>query len=148
MNRNKFLFALATGFFLLTAALSSGCVTASKKADTLPAPGAAVPQPPKVTQDVKVFRVLQQIDLDNDGKKEIVAIYDTNSNVCGVKVLKDVDDQAQIIFEQVFVDPGVKFEVVSGTPKILFCQPIQDTGYKMNRSYSWDGSTFVLDPER
>jgi hypothetical protein len=151
MKANKFVFALGTGGFLVTALFLSGCVTAPKKIVTTPVvvqPAAVVPPPHKVTQDVKVFRALQQIDLDNDGSKEIVAIYDTTANICGVKVLKDVDNQAQIIFEQVFDDPNVKFEVVKGTPKILFCQPVQNTGYKVNRSYSWNGKTFTLDPEK
>lgn len=145
MKRDKSLFLLAAGVVILAAVLSGGCVSAPKKAL---APEPAAPQLPQVTQDVKVFRALQQIDLDNDGSKEIVAIYDTNTNVCGVKVLKDVNNQAVIIFEQVFDDPGVKFEVIKGVPKILFYQPAGDNGAKSNRSYSWDGKTFVLDPQK
>ena len=149
MRANKLFIALETGVFLAAALFFGGCVTSFKKVVTPPVvvPAAVVP-PPKVTQDVKVFRSLQQIDLDKDGSKEIVAIYDTNTNVCGVKVLKDVNNQARIIFEHLFDDPNVKFEVVKGTPKILFCQPAQNTGYKVNRAYSWDGKTFVLDPEK
>jgi len=143
---NKFLFALGTGVFLITTLFSVGCVTAPKKA-VVPHV-AVVPQPPKVTQDVRVFRALRQIDLDNDGTKEIVAIYDTNTNVCGVKVLKDMDNKAKIIFAQSFEDPDIQFEVVNGIPKILFWQPVQDTAYKVHRSYSWDGKTFMLDPEK
>jgi len=151
MRRNKSLLALVVGGFFITALLCGGCATAPRKAVTQPEAGkpeAAAAQCPKVTQDVKVFRALRQIDLDNDGSKEIVAIYDTNSNVCGVKVLKDVNGQAQIIFEQIFEDPAVRFEVIEGTPTILFCQAVQNTGYKIDRSYSWNGTTFVLDPEK
>jgi|GEM_PF-3169877 len=149
MSHNKYLLALGTGVFLAMTLFSGGCVSAPKAAKPgVPPSAAVVSQPQKVTQDVKVFRALQQIDLDNDGVKEIVAIYDTNNNTCGVKVLKDVNNQARIIFERLFDDPNVKFEVVKGTPRIFFCQASQNAGPKTARSYSWDGKTFTLDPEK
>ena len=113
MNKKQ----ITTGFrikilFVLILFLLSGCATTSKEPE---------PQVRKgVLDDVLVFRDLQQVDLDNDGKKEIVAIYATAVNSSGVKVIKFDKDKGDVVFERVFNNPpNVKFMMEDNIPTLI-----------------------------
>mgnify|MGYP001604071316 FL=1 len=123
--------------FVLTLFLLSGCITTSK---------APEPQVKKrVLDDVLVFRDLQQVDLDNDGKKEIVAIYATAVNSSGVKVIKFDKDKGDVVFEHVFNSPpNVKFVMEDNIPTLIVEETIQATGRKLKSIYRWNGKAFTL----
>ena len=138
MNKKQ----ITTGFrikilFVLTLFLLSGCITTSK---------APEPQVKKrVLDDVLVFRDLQQVDLDNDGKKEIVAIYAAAVNSSGVKVIKFDKDKGDVVFERVFNNtPNVKFVMKDNIPSLV----VEETGKirrcKLKSIYRWDGKAFTL----
>ena len=123
--------------FVLMLFLSSGCVTTSK---------APEPQARKsVLDDVLVFRDLQQVDLDNDGKKEIVAIYSTAVNSSGVKVIKFHNDKGDVVFERVFNNtPNVKFVMKDNIPSLVVEETGKIRGRKLKSIYRWDGKAFTL----
>jgi len=121
--------------FVLTLFLLSGCITTSK---------APEPQVKKrVLDDVLVFRDLQQVDLDNDGKKEIVAIYATAVNSSGVKVIKFDKDKGDVLFERVFNSQNLKFVVEGNIPTLIVEETIQATGSKLKSIYRWNGKAFT-----
>ena len=121
--------------FVLTLFLLSGCITTSK---------APEPQVKKrVLDDVLVFRDLQQVDLDNDGKKEIVAIYATAVNSSGVKVIKFDKDKGDVVFEHVFNSPNVKFVMKGNIPTLIVEEIIPATGCKLKNIYRWNGKAFT-----
>ena len=123
--------------FVLTLFLLSGCVTTSK---------APKPQVKKsVLDDVLVFRDLQQVDLDNDGTKDIIAIYSTTLNSSGVKVIKFDKDKGDVVFERVFNNPpNVKFMMEDNIPTLIVEETIQATGRKLKSIYRWNGKAFTL----
>lgn len=104
------------------------------------------PQPKKgILDDVSVFRDLQQFDLDNDGRKEIIAIYATSANSTGVKVIKFQGDKGEVAFERVFDTPNVTF-VVKKKPVLVVRKKGPAAGCSSKKSktlYMWDGKTFV-----
>ena len=125
--------------------LGGGCSTVSKKA-SLP----AVKQEPqkRITDDVRNFLDLQQIDLDKDGEKEIIAIYATGVNSSGVKVIKFDKDRGNVIFERIFNTPNTKFEMKKGIPTIIVEETVQATGCtggRLKNIYCWDGKAFILE---
>jgi len=128
MRRIEILFALI--LFLL-----SGCVTTSKAPESEVKKG--------VLDDVLVFRDLEQIDLDKDGVKEIVAIYATGINSTGVKVIKFHNDKGDVIFEHIFNTPSVKFAIKDNIPTLMVEETIQTTGSKLKSIYHWDGKAFT-----
>ncbi len=125
--------------FVLILSLLSGCVTSSK---------APKPQAKRgVLDDVLVFRDLQQVDLDNDGIKEIVAIYATAVNSSGVKVIKFTNDKGNIIFERILNSPNTKLEIKKGIPVLIVeetTQAIGCSGGRIKSIYRWDGKAFTL----
>jgi len=126
-----------TILFVSTLFLLSGCVTTSK------APKPEVRK--RVLGDVLVFRDLQQVDLDNDGTKDIIAIYSTTLNSSGVKVIKFDKDKGDVVFERVFNNPpNVKFMMQDNIPNLIVEETIQATGRKLKSIYRWDGKAFTL----
>lgn len=94
--------------------------------------------------DVVVFKDLQQIDLDKDGDREIVALYATGSNSTGVRVIKiNKQKGKRIIFDQIFNTPDVKFKLKNDTPSIVVRQPEYLAGCGLTKIYHWDGRAFV-----
>ena len=122
--------------FVLILFLISGCVT-SKTPKPVAKQG--------VLDDVLAFRDLQQIDLDNDGKKEIVAIYAAAADSSGVKVIKFDKDKGDVVFERVFNSPpNVKFVMEDNIPTLIVEETIQATGRKLKSIYRWNGKAFTL----
>ena len=119
--------------------LLSGCVTPSK---------APMPQPRRgALEDVLVFRDLQQVDLDNDGIKDIVAIYAMSAYSSGVKVIKFHNGKGDVIFERVFDTPTVKFAMKDNVPVLITEQKVEIAGCMSGRFksiYRWDGKAFKL----
>lgn len=100
----------------------------------------------RVMDDVLVFRVLEQIDLDKDGMKEIIAIYATDINSTGVKVIKFHNDGGDVIFKRVFNTPNVEFAMRSGIPTLIVQEKEQTTGCAwggLKSTYRWDGKAFA-----
>ena len=95
--------------------------------------------------DVSSFLDLQEIDLDKDGTKEIIAIYATGVNSSGVKVIKFDKEGGNIIFERIFNTPNTKFEMRKGIPVIKFEETGQAAGRRVKGAYRWDGKAFVLE---
>lgn len=115
--------------------LLSACATAPKAPQLQPRKGAL--------DDVSAFRDLQQIDLDNDGIKEIVAIYATPANSSGVKVIKFDKGKGDVLFEHVFTSsPNVKFVIQENTPTLIVEETIPAAGSKFKSIYRWDGKVF------
>jgi len=122
--------------FVLTLFLLSGCVTTPK---------ASKPEVRKgVLDDVLVFRDLQQVDLDNDGTKDIIAVYSTALNLSGVRVIKFDKDKGDVVFERVFNTPNVKFMMEDNIPTLIVEETIQAAGRKLKNIYRWDGKAFTL----
>lgn len=134
MGKRKILFVLI--LFLL-----SGCATPPK---------APMPKPQVkkgVLDGVLVFHHLEQIDLDNDGAKEIVAIYTTGINASGVKVIKFHNDTGDVIFERIFATPDVKFAMQGNMPTIITEETAQAAGCTrrvLKSIYRWDGKGFTF----
>ncbi len=122
--------------------LLSGCVTLSK------APKIETQKKP--LDNVLAFRDLRQVDLDNDGIKEIVAIYATNNNLSGVKVIKFHDEKGEVIFERVFDSPDVKFQMKDNIPAIIVEKTNQNLGCTrgLEDIYRWNGKAFTLKKEQ
>lgn len=143
-------------FFLIL--LLGGCSTAKKKPVSLSVPekqvtvgtkeyrvvkqNIAVKQESKkkFRDDVLVFRDLWQVDLDNDGTKDIVAVYTTHSNLGGVKVIKIIDEKTgKIIFKHTFNTQNIKLRRSKGNPLIIIKEKDYLFGLGLNRVYHWDG---------
>lgn len=133
-----------------------GCSTAEKKAMPLTGPEqkkvdkrkGAVKQVMKVknklTWDVMAFRDLKQIDLDNDGEKDIVAVYVPSLNCSGVKVIKVTKHKGEVIFNKTFMTPNTKIEIKNGVPMIIVRDINLFGGLGVKKIYLWNGKTFVL----
>ena len=99
-------------------------------------------QKPKVTADVVKFIDLREVDMDNDGKKEIVAIYYAGLNLRGVKILKvDVQAEKNVIFTKVFNTNDLRFEERKGL-LTLIAKDQDSAGCGLNKFYVWDGTDF------
>jgi len=123
--------------FVLILFLLSGCVTSSKAPKTQAQQG--------VLDDVVVFRDLQQVDLNNDGTKETVAIYTAGPNSSGVKVIKFSNGKGEVIYKQVFNTPNIKFMIKDNLPTLMVEQKSSSSGWAMGTKsfYHWDGKTFM-----
>jgi len=100
---------------------------------------------PRFTDDVMVFSDLQYIDLNNDGTKEIVAIYKVKGGAIGVKVIKmKGNDYGEVVFKHIFSCLKVKFAVSGGIPAILTEENYPGTLRRLKKTYYWDGSAFSL----
>lgn len=119
--------------------LFAGCVTPSR---------GPMPQARRgPLADVLVFRDLQQVDLDNDGIKDIVAIYATSADSSGVKVIRFHNSKGDVVFERVFDTPSVKFAMKDNVPTLIAEQTVEIAGCMSGRLksiYYWDGKGFKL----
>lgn len=98
---------------------------------------------PKLREDVVRFIDLKELDLDNDGKKEIVAIYNAGLNLRGVKVIKDnVPADKNVIFAKVFNTNDLRFELRNGLP-MLIAKDNNSAGCGLTKFYVWDGKGFI-----
>jgi hypothetical protein len=152
--------------YVMAVLLLTGCVTAKKKAapavtpkkeavvkesvvvkESIIAPAKETVQGKnKITKDVQVFKDLQEIDLDGDGVKEIIAIYSISENSGGVKVIKTSNDKIEnILFKRTFSTPNIKLELKKGTPFIVVKEKEYLFGLGLNKIYRWDGKTFVAE---
>ncbi|MDD4895035.1 MAG: hypothetical protein PHW54_06980 [Candidatus Omnitrophica bacterium] len=116
--------------------LSSGCLTPPK--EHAPKKG--------VLNNVYVFRDLVQVDLDNDGQKEIIAIYTPALNSSGVKVIKFYGDKGEVVFERNFDTPNLKFRMKGRAPTLIAEYKSEATGCSSGITkdfYRWDGNAFV-----
>lgn len=124
--------------FVLVLSLLSGCVTPSSAPKTQAKKG--------VLDDVLTFRDLQQVDLDKDGIKEIVAIYATGINSSGVKVIKFHNDIGDVIFGRIFNTTDVKFAMNDNVPTLIVERTVQArgcAGSRLKSIYHWDGKAFT-----
>lgn len=111
--------------------------------------------------DAVVIYDLQEVDLDRDGIKEIVAVYMIDPYSTGVKVFRAEEGQKEkIIFKEVYKSSEVKFKIEKDSA-MLVVRPdvkLRSTGddtllvVKDKKSacpavkqklYRWDGSAFV-----
>lgn len=93
---------------------------------------------------VVFFKELQQIDLDKDGEKEILAIYAAGADSTGVRVIKSNRKKGEhIIFERVFNTPDVKLKLKAGAPYVIVRGSGQAAGCGLRKTYHWDGKAFV-----
>jgi hypothetical protein len=148
MRGNKGILICRLPVFPLALLFLSGCSTLSEKPALLPkAPPAVSPvkaqESRKILDDVLVFLDLQEVDLDADGKKEIVAVYSAGENSSGVKVAKFDNGKGSIIFNRIFNNKNTKLEIKNGIPCII-SEDYDSAGRKLKRSYLWDGTTFSL----
>lgn len=99
-------------------------------------------QKPKITDDVLKFIDLKEIDLDNDGEKEIAAIYNAGLNLRGVKVIK-INNPAgkSVIFAKVFNTNDLRFKVRKGL-LTLIVRDRDSAGCGVNKFYVWEGEKF------
>jgi len=122
--------------FVLILFFLSGCATATK------------PQAKKrFLDDVLVFRYLEQVDLDRDGVKEIIAIYATGNNSSGVKVIKFHNDKGDVVFQRIFNTPDVKLLMKKNIPTLIVEESVQVAagcrGGRIKSVYRWDGKAFT-----
>jgi hypothetical protein len=111
----------------------------------------AIKQPSKkiVMDDVLFYHDLQEIDLNEDEKPEIVAIYTNNLNLGAVKVLKIKDDKIEgVIFQETFNSPEIKFQVKEGMPIIIVKEKSYPFGFKTSKVYQWNGRAFICEKDR
>jgi len=164
MAKKQISILLVAGMLSLVLLLT-GCVTVKKKTapavtpaekkgivEKQPIPeasGAASPKDKRITKDVQVFKDLQEIDLDGDGVKEIIAIYSIAENLSGVKVIKISNDKVEnIIFKKNFITPDIKFELRENTPVIIVKEKGYFFGLKLSKIYRWDGKSFVAEGQK
>lgn len=96
----------------------------------------------EVREDVLSFIDLKEVDVDKDGEKEIVAIYNAGLNLRGVKVIK-VNNQVgrNVIFTKVFNTNNLRLKVRQGL-LILMVKDQYPAGCGLNKFYIWDGKEF------
>jgi hypothetical protein len=150
--------------------LLTGCITAKRKAAPAITPTEKVvvkkgivgkesiaepsqvgsPRKKWITGDVQVFKDLQEIDLDGDGVKEIIAIYSKriNENLSGVKVIKIINDNVgDVVFKRTFYTPNIKFQSKNGTSCIIAKEKADFWGLLFNKIYCWNGKSYVAKGE-
>jgi hypothetical protein len=149
---------------LLLLCFLGGCATTVQKASLAPVPQLKAPAivmsvPPQavkvvpveaakpkarnsIRDDVIVFRNLQMLDLEGDGRKEIVAVYTAKAHTSGVKVIKFAGDQADIMYVHIFNSPNTKLAVRKGMPEIVSEEFDPFRGFPLKKTYVWDGKTF------
>lgn len=138
---NKKMVKSVIGFLFVIALMLSGCATERKSVVSRKGAGKSS----AISEDVLVFRDLQQIDLDGDGKKEILAVYTTSSNSSGVKVIKiNEREKGIMIFEKKFgLPPETEFKVIKETPAITVKKTDPISKKTSKEIYVWAGKAFV-----
>ena len=124
--------------------LLCGCSTIrlSEKPDKSKVKNAVIDNKPKITDGVVSFIDLKEIDLDNDGEKEIAAIYNAGPNLRGVKVIK-VNNSAgrRVICVKLFNTNDLRFKIRKGV-FTLIAKDRDSIGCGVNRFYVWEGEGF------
>lgn len=143
MNKKQLTVTNVIKILFITLFLLGGCSTTKSKTATLGVAKEDVKR--KVLDDVLIFLDLQQVDLDKDGKKEVVAIYAASSKSSGVRVIKFSNDKGDVIFERIFNTPNTKFEVRKGIPTIISEEIDYTSGRRLKNTYHWDGKAFILE---
>jgi hypothetical protein len=118
---------------------SLGCSTLKNK--TSSNPQACKKQ---VTDDVVVFLDLRQIDVDNDGEKDILALYLTRNNLNGVKIIKtDNKGDGHVIFKQLFFTNNAAIKINNGIPMIIIKERFSiPFWFALKKTYRWNGEGF------
>ncbi len=99
---------------------------------------------PRIVDGVLVFLDLQQIDLDNDGKKEIVGIYNAGLNLRGVKVIKENSQtDNKVIFSKVFNTNNLRIKIKKGVLTLIM-KDRDSAGCGLTKFYHWDGKEFIF----
>jgi hypothetical protein len=140
-------------FFALM--LSAGCSTTEEKvagpATTKKVAGPAAAKEDmrkKFMPDAVVIYDLQEVDLDRDGRKEIVAIYMIDPHSTGVKVIKvDADQKENVIFKEVYKSSDVKFKMDRDSVMLVVkpqVKPRSGCAAVRGKLYRWDGSAFAM----
>jgi len=142
MGRKFFLITYGIQFLLIALFLTVGCSTLNKGVCQRSRPKMA--QKKKITNDVLVFLDLQQIDLDQDRQNEIIAVYSTNMNATGVKVIKFHGKGCDIIYHRSFNSQSTRLRIEKGTPIITVEGTDYPVGCGLKNTYIWDGKAFVL----
>jgi len=119
----------------------SGCVTLPSRESRKPLHWRGI------TNDAVVFRDLQQVDLDKDGEKEMIAVYATAANNSGVKVIKFYNGKGEVIFGRHFESPYIKLMMEKNTP-VLITEEITQvaagcSGVRTRNVYRWNGKAFI-----
>lgn len=99
---------------------------------------------PRIVEGVLAFLDLQQIDLDNDGQKEIVGIYNAGLRLRGVKIIKEnsqIDNK--VIFSKVFNTNNLSVKVKNGVLTLII-KDRDSAGCGLTKFYHWDGKEFIL----
>ncbi len=146
------------GMQLLLLFFLSGCVTVKKEAlppvNMVKPDAAAQKMAPsgglsrkeldnKLTDDVISFTDLQQIDLNKDGKNEIVALYIAKGDLSGVKVISADDGKCgNVLFRRIFDTKNAKLEIKDGIPVVMF-EEFGPSGRLSKKTLVWDGVTFI-----
>ena len=131
-----------------------GCVTTTKKTGSVSAlkhrniSKHYIKKTNLIRNDVKVFRDLQELDLDNDGEKEIIAIYSTYLNLGGVKIIKVNDGKVDVIFKHLSGTPIIKFEVIKSIPTIILEDIDFASGHRVRKIYRWRNKSFILSEKK
>lgn len=150
MFRKKIIPYLSLRVLFIIAFISFGCSTVKKKA-VLPESGmkagresSAKKIARQFTDDVVVFLNLHQIDLDNDGQKDIVALYTTrDANSRGVKVIKVRNGKGNIIYKHIFNNPFATMEIKKEIPRIIVKERSTAMFFSPISIYRWNGQMFV-----
>lgn len=96
----------------------------------------------ELTDDVVSFIDLKEIDLDNDGENEMVAIYNAGLNLRGVKVIKlNNSTGRKVIFSKVFNTNDLRFKVKKGVGTLIV-KYRNSAGCGWNKFYVWQGKEF------
>lgn len=143
MSNRKKAFSYEVKVLCVFSLVLCGCTTArfSEKYDKSK-DKYALNQRPRITEDVLKFIDLKEIDLDNDGEKEIVAIYNAGLNLSGIKIIR-VNSQADktVVFTKVFNTHALRLEVRKGV-LTLIVKDQDSAGCGLNKFYVWDGKDF------
>lgn len=148
MDKKQGVVIRAVKILFLISFLLAGCTTTPKAVSPKAAAKQETPKQEikkKFLDDILVFLDLQQVDLDKDGKKEVVAIYAAGSKSSGVRVIKFSKDKGDVIFERIFNTPNTKFEVRKGIPTIISEEIDYTSGRRLKNTYHWDGKAFILE---
>lgn len=96
-----------------------------------------------LTDDVMVFVDLWQVDMDNDGQKDILALYNTDFYGRGVKVIKIDNGAGSVIFKCFFAPRDIKIEMKKGIPLIVVNEENVLPWMSSRKVFVWNGEAFV-----
>ena len=95
-------------------------------------------------EKVAVFRDLRQIDLDEDGREEMVAVYTSVDNATCVRVFRINNNRQELIFKETFATPDVSFHIQNGVPLLVYKEYDASLRRRLNKIYHWTGERFTL----